>query len=125
MVIYNDDVSFSFMTPEGHMFAGMITFSAEEEGSTVIQIQALIHASDPLMELAFRLGFGHKAEDVFWQQTLSSLAEHFGVENPTQTNVMVDPRIQWKEAKNIWKNAGIRSGLMMPKIMLKRIFGRN
>ena len=28
MVIYADDVSFSFMTPQGHMFAGMITFSA-------------------------------------------------------------------------------------------------
>ena len=31
MVIYTDEVSFSFMTPEGHMFAGMITFSAYEE----------------------------------------------------------------------------------------------
>ena len=28
MVIYADDVSFSFISPEGHMFAGMITFSA-------------------------------------------------------------------------------------------------
>ena len=31
MVIYADDESFSFMTPQGHMFAGMITFSAETE----------------------------------------------------------------------------------------------
>ena len=30
LVIYADDESFTFMTPEGHMFAGMITFSAEE-----------------------------------------------------------------------------------------------
>ena len=29
MVIYADDESFSFMTPQGHMFAGMITFSAD------------------------------------------------------------------------------------------------
>ncbi len=47
-VIYADDESFSFMTPQGHMFAGMITFSAfADNGVTVIQIQALIRASDP------------------------------------------------------------------------------
>ena len=41
-VIYADDESFSFMTPQGHMFAGMITFSAfDDDGVTVIQIQAL------------------------------------------------------------------------------------
>ena len=28
MVLYSDDVSFTLMTPEGHMFAGWITFSA-------------------------------------------------------------------------------------------------
>ena len=31
MVIFADDESFSFMTPQGHMFAGMITFSAERD----------------------------------------------------------------------------------------------
>ena len=30
-VIYADDESFTFMTPQGHMFAGMITFSAEKK----------------------------------------------------------------------------------------------
>jgi hypothetical protein len=35
MVIYADDKSFTFMTPEGHMFAGWITFSAmEQDGAT-------------------------------------------------------------------------------------------
>ena len=33
-VIYADEESFSFMTPEGHMFAGMITFSAYDDGVT-------------------------------------------------------------------------------------------
>ena len=37
MVIYADDESFTFMTPEGHIFAAWITFSAErdDQGGTV------------------------------------------------------------------------------------------
>ena len=31
MVLYSDDESFTLMTPEGHMFAGWITFSSHEE----------------------------------------------------------------------------------------------
>jgi len=104
MVIYADDVSFSFMTPEGHMFAGMITFSAYE-----------------------RMGFGHKAEDAFWDSTLKNLAAHLGVTNPqpTQANSLVDPRVQWGEWRNIWHNAGIRSGLYMPVAMIKKAFGKS
>ena len=112
MVIYADDVSFSFMTPEGHMFAGMITFSADREGAdTVAQIQALIRASDPLYELTFRLGMGHQMEDVFWLQTLRNLAAHFNApaSEPELRRVLVDPRLQWGEAKNIWHNAAIRT----------------
>ncbi len=127
LVVYADDSSFSFMTPEGHMFAGMITFSAfEEDDGLTAQIQMLIRANDPLYELSFRLGFGHKAEDVFWHGTLTNLAEHFGVQSPqtTQQYVLVDPRVQWREWRNIWKNAGIRSGLYMPVAMVKKIFGK-
>ena len=113
MVIYADEESFSFMTPEGHPFAAMITFSAnEDEGATVAQIQALVRANDPLYELSLRLGFGHKSEDEFWQGTLLSLARYFGVESVVQQQTaVVDPRIQWYQAKNIWHNAAIRTGL--------------
>ena len=31
MVLYADEESFTLMTPEGHMFAGWITFSAIEQ----------------------------------------------------------------------------------------------
>lgn len=127
MVIYADDESFSFMTPEGHMFAGMITFSAaEEDEGTVVQIQPLIRANDPFYEIGCRLGIVHKIEDEFWHGTLSKLAQHFGVDHPqiSQTNTLVDPRVQWKEAKNIWKNAGIRTALYMPVLLVKRIFRR-
>jgi len=96
MVIYTDDVSFSFMTPEGHMFAGMITFSAYEENEvTTVQIQALIRANDPIYELSFRLGFGHKSEDQFWHSTLENLAAEFGVQGHVQQeNELIDPRMQ-------------------------------
>ncbi len=112
MVIYADEESFSFMTPEGHMFAGMITFSAYEQEGTVAQIQVLIRASDPMIELSLRLRFGHKTEDAFWQQTLKNLAAYFGASgNVTQENVLVDSRVQWSQAGNIWHNAAIRTGL--------------
>ncbi len=126
MVIYADDVSFSFMTPQGHMFAGMITFSAmEETGSTVAQVQALMRANDPFYELTFRLGFGHKMEDDFWRQTLEALAAHFGVKAFVQQQVtLVDPRVQWSEAKNIWLNAGIRTALNTPLALARKLLRR-
>jgi hypothetical protein len=125
MVIYVDDVSFSFMTPEGHMFAGMITFSAyEEDMGTFAQVQALVRANDPVYEMSFRMGFGHKSEDEFWAQTLKNLATHIGTANPqpTQSNSLIDPRVQWHEWRNIWLNAGIRSGLYMPVSIAKNLF---
>lgn len=113
LVIYADEESFSFLTPQGHMFAGMNTFSAYEEGGvTVAQIQALIRASDPLYELTLRLGLGHKMEDDFWRETLRKLAAHFGAQAaPVLTRVCVDSRVQWSEAGNIWHNAAIRTSL--------------
>ena len=112
MVIFADEESFTFMTPEGHMFSGWITFSAyEKDQATVAQAQLLIRANDPLYEVGFSLG-GFKAEDKFWNQTLGSLASYFGVEGQVQTTVIcVDPRRQWSQAKNIWHNASIRSSV--------------
>jgi hypothetical protein len=100
------------MNPEGHMFAGWITFSAyEHEGSTVAQAQVLVRASDPLWEIVMRL-FGYREEDKFWSHTLKSLAMHFGVDGQTQMHATcVDPRLQWSYAKNVWNNAAIRTVL--------------
>ncbi|MGB4976991.1 MAG: hypothetical protein WBR35_09655 [Anaerolineae bacterium] len=123
MVIYADDESFSFMTPQGHMFAGMITFSAERETNpdseaeqtaltTCAQVQALVRASDPLYEIGFRLGL-LKEEDIFWKYTLTALADFFGVhgEEPDLKIVLVDPKVQWAQAKNVWHNSAVRTGL--------------
>ena len=52
MVLYSDEESFTLMTPQGHMFAGWITFSAtERDGATVAQVQVLMRAADPICEL--------------------------------------------------------------------------
>jgi hypothetical protein len=112
LVIYADEESFTFMNPEGHMFAGWITFSAyEEEGCTIAQIQVLVRANDPAYELGFRLG-ASKSENRFWQYTVKSVAAHFGVNEPVQTRVVcIDPRVQWSQFWNIWQNAAIRTFL--------------
>jgi hypothetical protein len=111
LVIYADEESFSFLTPEGHMFAGLITFRVfEEESALVAQIQALVRGSDPLYEVMLRIGIGHKMEDDFWKETLRNLAAHFGVHTePSLTRVCVDSRVQWSGVRNIWHNAGIRT----------------
>jgi len=108
MVLYADDESFTLMTPQGHMFAGWITFSAyEEDGCTVAQAQVLLRANDPLYEIGFRFG-AFKIEDIFWQKTLQAVAIHFGVDEPVQTQIVcIDPKLQWSYAKNIWYNAAI------------------
>ncbi len=56
LVIYADDESFSFMSPEGHPFAGPLTFSAQvEDGVTVAQVHELTRASDPFWEIAMMM----------------------------------------------------------------------
>jgi hypothetical protein len=117
MVLYSDDVSFTLMTPEGHMFAGWITFSShEEDGATVAQAQVLMRAQDPLGELGLALG-GHGKENRFWEQTLESLAASLGAQGAKATTqaVCVDRRRQWSRATNVRHSVGIRSTLHMIK----------
>ena len=110
VVLCADEQSFTFMTPQGHMFAGWITFSAsEEKGAVLAQIQVIVRASDPLYELGFRLG-ANTLENLFWQHTLTALAAHFGVHEPIQTQIVcIDPKVQWSQFWNIWQNAAIRT----------------
>jgi hypothetical protein len=110
MVIYADEESFTFMTPEGHMFASWITFSSFRDGETpVVQIEVLLRANDPMYEVSMAL-FGHKQENAFWLGTLHRLAARFGVEaEATMEQTCVDRKRQWRNAKNIRYNAAIRS----------------
>src|SRR5215216_2804950 len=113
MVLYADEESFTLMTPEGHMFAGWITFSAlEVDGDTVAQTQVLMRASDPIFELGLAMG-GHKQEDRFWNHTLASVAAHFGEpERAVETQVVcVDKKRQLSKWRNVWLFSAIRSSL--------------
>src|SRR6476619_6669228 len=85
LVLYADDESFTLMTPEGHMCAGWITFSAfAGEGVTYAQAQVLMRASDPMYELGMTFG-GHGKADMHWQHTLRSLAAHLGATGDVET----------------------------------------
>ncbi|HKH16039.1 MAG TPA: hypothetical protein VKA57_00825 [Solirubrobacteraceae bacterium] len=111
MVLYADEESFTLMTPQGHMFAGWITFSAiEREGETVAQAQVLMRASDPIFELGLAMG-GHKQEDRFWNHTLTRVAAHFGEpDREVETQVVcVDRKRQWSKWSNVWHSSAIRS----------------
>jgi hypothetical protein len=129
LVLYADDVSFTLMTPEGHMLAGWITFSAERaDGVTVVQIQALERTNDPLYELGYVLG-GNRLNSRFWIQTAENLARHFGIDEPEVDSqvVCVDKRRQWRKAGNLSKNAAIRTFLWTlgtPVRWLRRPFAR-
>lgn len=122
MVIYADDESFTFMTPEGHVFAGWVTFSSyPEEGAPVAQVQVLIRANDPLWEISFRL-FASRKEDEIWHATLKNLAADFGVQGQVQQDTtLVDQRLQWSQVKNVWHNAAIRSLLYAPVSLVRRL----
>jgi hypothetical protein len=126
-VLYADAESFTLMTPQGHMFAGWITFSAEREGDeTIVRALVLMRANDPLYEVGMTFG-GHRKEDKFWVATLTALGERLGVPDPkveTKTTC-VDSKRQWRHANNIWHNSMIRSvlqTLVAPVTGLARMF---
>ena len=56
LVLYADDESFTLMTPEGHMFAGWITFSAATRAGRPgrRRPRSSMRANDPLYELGVR-----------------------------------------------------------------------
>jgi hypothetical protein len=111
MVIYADDESFTFMTPEGHILSAWITFSAYVDGDvTVAQVQALERPSDPLDELGYMLG-ANRMNSRFWEQTLGALARHLGTSEPIieTTVVCVDRQRQWRYVRNLRHSASIHS----------------
>ena len=114
LVLYADDESFTLMTPQGHMFAGWITFSAYvEDGDTHAQAQVLMRASDP------HVRDGDDARRPQARRTSTGCTRcgrwrpHLGAEGEvTIQSVCVDRGRQWSQATNVWQNAGIRSGML-------------
>lgn len=113
-VIYADDTSFTFMAPEGHMYAGWITFSSyvSSDNVTCAQVEVLVRTSDPAWEIVMRT-FAFRREDAFWRATLVRLAASFGVsgEEVQQNLSLLDSHVQWRRAMNVWRNAAMWSGL--------------
>ncbi len=112
-VLYADAESFTLMTPQGHMFAGWITFSAERAGDvTMVQAQVLMRANDPIYEIGLTMG-GHRKEDKFWAATLTSLGRRLGVADPVveTRSTCVDAKRQWRHTSNVWHNSAIRTML--------------
>jgi hypothetical protein len=112
-VLCADAESFTLMNPQGDMFAGWITFSAERKGdATTVQAQVLMRANDPLCEIAMALG-GHRREDKFWAATLTALGQRLGIEEPAieTRSTCVDSRRQWRHARNVRHNSMVRSEL--------------
>lgn len=126
MVLYADEESFTYMTPEGHPFSGWITFSAhpDEDGTTVAQAQLLIRANDPIYELMMPLGL-HRFEDMTWQRTLGRVAARFGAQSRVETRIVcVDPKRQWRRYANVRHNALVRSALHILSAPLRWMGGR-
>lgn len=111
-IIYSDERSWSYMNPEGHPWAGIITFSAHEDddGATVAKVHLLVRANDPLYEVSFKL-YTSRLEDKIWTHTLGQVASHFGVADPhvESTVVLVDRNRQWSHFGNLWKNSAVRT----------------
>ncbi|MDL9980861.1 DUF1990 family protein [Microbacterium sp. ASV49] len=106
LVIYADETSFSYLTPEGHMLSGMITFSAREDAAsgTVAEIRMLVRPHDPLIQLVWPVG--RTAEGSMWRRTLENLAASYGVTGApvTEHSVCVDRRMIWKNWRNVRGN---------------------
>ena len=111
LVLYADDTMFTVITPEGHPESGWNTFSTvEEDGIVVAQIEALTRATDPIYEFGFRFMGGTQMQDRVWTHVLRSLAKTLDVQAEVEMEkVCVDASLQWKAARNLWKNAIFRT----------------
>ena len=122
IVMYADEKAFAFITPQGHPESGWVTFDAfEEHGATIVRIQGLARANDPIYEIAFRL-VGSKVQEKIWRYVLTSMAKHLGLTSEVNVKkIRVDARLQWPQAKNVWYNAQIRSMVYAIAAPLRRI----
>ena len=126
LVLYADDESFTFMTPEGHTLSAWITFSARsDDGVMVAQAQALERPSDPFDDLAYKLG-GNRQNNKFWQATLANLAKLIGVDAPVVDvqSVCIDGNRQWRHWRNVRNSATVRSARRTLTAPVRKITGR-
>ena len=121
LVLYADDVSFTFMTPQGHPESGWVTFSAfEENGKIIAQIIGLARANDFVYEVAFH-AVGSKMQVNTWKTVLASLAKYLEIPaDVTVEPVCIDKHLQWSQTGNVWYNAQIRTLFYVPFRRMKK-----
>ena len=117
MVLYADEESFTLMTPQGHMFAGWITFSAtrarRRDGR---QAQVLMRASDPIFELGPGDGRPPPGGPVLGATRSANVAAHFGepeARGRRPRSCASTRKRQWSQWRNVWHSSAIRSTLYM------------
>jgi ABC-type transporter Mla MlaB component len=111
MVLYADALSFTLITPQGHPESGWVTFRAyEEERGTVVEVESLARANDPIYEFGLRVLGAARVQEGIWRHVLTSLAESFGARAEVAiTRTLLDGRMQWGQAGNIRYNAELWS----------------
>jgi anti-anti-sigma factor len=110
LVLYTSARSFTFITPQGHPEAGWVTFrSFQENDRTMMQVQGLARASDPVYEAAFRIA-GSNLQEQIWTYLLEALAKHTGSSSHVQFNKQcLDASLQWPNFFNVFLNAQVSS----------------
>ncbi len=110
-IIYQDDTSFSVMTVEGFPISGWNTFSVyEQDGGLVAEVYSLVRMTDPVYELGYTFLGGSQKQEKNWIVVLQKLAAYYEIEAPVDRRITcLDPRHQWREARNVWMNAAIRT----------------
>ena len=97
-------------------FAHVYIIDLAGELTSSVEVQA--RASDPLYELVFRF-VGSKLQDQIWTHVL---AARLGASGEVQMHKMLlDPKVQWGRAGNIWYNAQLRTLLYSPIALLRWI----
>ena len=116
MILYADERSFTFNTPQGHPECGFVSFSGHESSTgTIVLVFGLARASDPIYEAAFRL-VGSRIQTRIWTHLLTSLALHLGVPaDITFEEECMDTSLQWSQIGNVYYNAQIRTLIHEPK----------
>jgi hypothetical protein len=128
LVVESDENHFKLVTPQGHPESGYNSFSAfTEEGTVVAQIQSLARAADPLYEFGYRFLGGMKHQEGIWRHVLTSLAGHYGIRRPRIEirRELLDRRVQWARAGNVWHNALIRTMLHTPLHIVRKEKGKS
>ena len=112
MVIYADDESFTFMTPEGHALSAWITFSAHRDGDVASRRRRRSSApADPFDEIAYMLGGNRHERPILAGDAAQPRASRSASPEPDRG----DPgglhrrRRQWRHARNVRNSASIRT----------------